>query len=140
MQRATTENAEDTPPKARTEQASVLMSALREFAASRGLPPDALLERLRDLSDQPTLGGIDCLTPIEIAELCSSPQSPDSLALREARHEHISLCEDCQALIAGNLPSTEHLEEFLAALEEPRLATSKQSAASGVDRVNSRSR
>lgn len=95
------------------QSSSELMSVLEEYARTAGLDPDALLAQIRDLSDQPALGGQECLTPLDVAEVCASgEQSP-------SRREHLSHCEDCRTLIAASMPSTEHLEAFLAELATP---------------------
>ena len=87
-----------------------ILGAVESYALRVGVPLDSLLEQLNDLSDQPTLGGPECLTPLEVAEWCTGTLPP-------ARAEHLSACEDCRVLVKSSTPDAGKREEFLAAFE-----------------------
>ena len=89
---------------------SGVMNALKEYASNEDIDARALLEELRDLSDPPTFGGPDCLTPLEVATMCTTRD------LAPERTGHLSHCEDCQALVATSLPTPALVEEFLGEL------------------------
>jgi len=83
-------------------------SALEEYARREGLSLDNVLDRVLDLSDQPTFGGSECLSPLEIAALCTSGE------LSPARRDHLSDCPDCQTLVARSTPNPDLYEAFLS--------------------------
>ena len=87
---------------------SSVRSALEDYARREGLSLDNVLDRVLDLSDQPTFGGPDCLSPLEIAALCTSGE------LSPARRDHLADCPDCQTLVATSTPNPDLLEKFLS--------------------------
>jgi hypothetical protein len=90
------------------EEVAPLVEVIEQYARDVRLTPDALLEHIRDLSDETTLGGPVCLLPEEVAQYCQTKTLPAD------REGHLMECEDCRAVVAASLPRPEHLEEFLA--------------------------
>ena len=110
MKNSLLENTEDTPGiRAGAQDSSpAFVTAVEEYAREVGISPGELLKDIDDLSDQPSIGGRDCLSPGEVAQYCQAS------ALPHDRAEHFLYCEDCRALIAGSLPDQKRLEVFLA--------------------------
>jgi hypothetical protein len=108
MKNSLLENAKGTAGRRDGHSSPAFVTAVEEYAREVGISSDELLKEISDLSDQPSVGGPNCLAPREVAQYCQSNSLP------YLRAEHLSHCEDCRALIAGSLPDATRLEEFLA--------------------------
>jgi hypothetical protein len=100
--------ADSVQEKSSSAGSSSVRSALEDYARREGLSLDNVLDRVLDLSDQPTFGGPECLSPLEIAALCTSGE------LSPARRDHLSDCPDCQTLVATSTPNPDLFETFLS--------------------------
>jgi hypothetical protein len=110
MPKAGRVNAKPHKTEPPSEEPLTLARALNEYAEGIGLTEDELLDRISDLAQATSLGGPECLSPMEVAEYCRNRKLPFK------RHEHLQGCEDCRALVVASLPGAERRKQFLTEL------------------------